>query len=116
MLFKSKKYKDIIEEIDNVLNNIKITKADLERKIKVNISNSLYIFDDSIEQDYALGVQWLKKAAQNQHVEAMVALAKCYEEGYGVLKNVNDAIFWYRKASLMGNEEATERLNELEEY
>lgn len=44
--FKAKKYKEIIDEIDNTLSNIEVTKEDLERKIKVNISGSLYIFDD----------------------------------------------------------------------
>ena len=36
----------VINEIDNVLKNINITKEDLERKKKVNISNLLYTFDD----------------------------------------------------------------------
>ena len=44
--FKAKNYEKVIEEIDKVLENIKITKEDLERKIKVNISNLLYVFDD----------------------------------------------------------------------
>lgn len=44
--FKSKKYKKVIKEIDNVLNSIFISSDDLERKKKVDISNMLYIFDD----------------------------------------------------------------------
>lgn len=44
--FKSKHYERIINEIDKVLKNIEITKEDLERKKKVNISNLLYTFDD----------------------------------------------------------------------
>lgn len=44
--FKSSEYKKVIDEIENVLNNIKITKEELNRKIKVNISNLLYVFDD----------------------------------------------------------------------
>ena len=46
----------------------------------------------------------------------MVALGHCYEDGLGVLKNSNDAIFWYRKASNLGSEEAAEKLDSLEEY
>lgn len=46
LTFKAKNYEKVIEEIDNVLKNIEITKEDLERKIKVNISNLLYVFDD----------------------------------------------------------------------
>ena len=44
--FKSDKYKEVIKEIDNTLKNISISKSDLERKKKVNLSNLLYIFDD----------------------------------------------------------------------
>lgn len=46
LFFKSKKYKKVIEEIDKVLKHIDITDSDLERKKKVNISNTLYMFDD----------------------------------------------------------------------
>ena len=46
LTFKSHNYEKIIEELDNVLKDINITKEDLERKKKVNISNLLYTFDD----------------------------------------------------------------------
>ena len=46
LTFKSNKYKEVIKEIDNILNNFKISEFDLERKKKVDISNMLYIFDD----------------------------------------------------------------------
>ena len=44
--FRSKKYKEVINNIDELLSNFKIAKEDLERKKKVDISNMLYIFDD----------------------------------------------------------------------
>ena len=46
LTFKSNNYEKVINEIDNVLKNINISKEDLERKKKVNISNLLYTFDD----------------------------------------------------------------------
>jgi len=46
LTFKSNNYDKVINEIDKVLKNVKISKEDLERKNKVNISNLLYIFDD----------------------------------------------------------------------
>lgn len=46
LTFKSNNYEKVLEEIENVFKNISITKEDLNRKIKVNISNLLYIFDD----------------------------------------------------------------------
>jgi len=44
--FRSKKYNEVIKEIDKALENINIDEADLNRKKKVDISNLLYIFDD----------------------------------------------------------------------
>ena len=76
----------------------------------------IYLYEDYVEQNHPLGIKWLKKAAENGDVNAQVSLAKCYEEGRGVMMNIYDAMTWYMKASLQGNEEATERLNELEEY
>lgn len=46
LTFKSNNYEKITKEIDKVLENINVSKEDLERKIKVNISNQLYVFDD----------------------------------------------------------------------
>ena len=46
LTFKSNNYEKVINEIDNVLKKIDISKEDLERKKKVNISNLLYTFDD----------------------------------------------------------------------
>ena len=46
LLFKSNKYKDVLNKIESTLNNIKIDESDLERKKKVHISNILYSLDD----------------------------------------------------------------------
>ena len=46
LTFRSEKYDEVIDEIDKLLENIKIDEKDLERKKKVDISNLLYIFDD----------------------------------------------------------------------
>ena len=74
------------------------------------------LVDDIVEHDFALGIEWLKKAAENGHADSMYLLGHCYENGLGVLKNSNDAIFWYRKASDLGHEDATERLEQIDEY
>jgi TPR repeat protein len=76
----------------------------------------IYLFKDFVEQDHALGAEWLKRAAENNDIDAQMVLAKCYEEGRGVQKNKYDAISWYRKAGAQGLEEANERANELEDF
>ena len=49
LMFKSNNYNEVIKEIENVLNNIKIEKEDLERKKKVYISYLVYMLDDISE-------------------------------------------------------------------
>lgn len=44
--FRADNYERIIEEIENTLSNIVISEEDLNRKIKVNISELLYVFED----------------------------------------------------------------------
>ena len=76
----------------------------------------MYLHEDGIEKDFVKGIKLIKQSAENGFVKAQTELGRCYEEGIGVLKNVNDAIFWYRKASYQGDEYATERVEELEDY
>ena len=76
----------------------------------------IYLFEDYVEQDHALGVELLRKAAEKDYIDAQMALAQCYEDGIGVKKNRYDAIFWYRKAAAQGSEEAQERATDLEDF
>ena len=50
-LFKSKKYRDVINKINITLKNINISEEELERKKKVYISNMLFIFDNISESN-----------------------------------------------------------------
>lgn len=76
LTFKSNNYDKVTDEIDKVLKNIKISKEDLERKIKVNISNLLYIFDDISKTN-----KWL--------LNNKIMYDDIYTNIYDILKSMN---------------------------
>ena len=49
------------------------------------------------------GIEQLRKAAEDGHVEAQVRLGVKYDLGKGVPKNDREAVKWYRKAAEQGN-------------
>jgi TPR repeat protein len=59
-------------------------------------------------------MKWLRKAAGQGHAQAQLWLAKMYEGREGIRRNVSAAMKWYRKAGDQGDEEAKDRLRELE--
>ena len=59
--------------------------------------------------------EWTYKAAIKGHVEAQFSLGRYYLSGFGVTKDVNEAVKWYRKAAEQGYEYAKDKLWELGE-
>jgi tetratricopeptide (TPR) repeat protein len=49
-------------------------------------------------KDYTQAVDWYRKAAEQGDVEAQFKLGISYEDGYGVKKDGNTALYWYEKA------------------
>jgi uncharacterized protein len=47
-----------------------------------------------------------KASAINGHIRAQFYLATCYDNGYGVKKNLREAFNWYMKAAKEGKMEA----------
>lgn len=68
--------------------------------------------EDEIEQDYAKAMEWYKKAAKKRDTDSMFAIAKLYEEGKGVEKNLKEAQKWMQKAANWGDENAIKWLEE----
>ena len=56
---------------------------------------------------------WYLKAAEQGMSDAMLHLAKCYEEGFGVKKSKIKAKEWYEKAALAGNGYAMIRIGDI---
>ncbi|HEX2578804.1 MAG TPA: tetratricopeptide repeat protein [Rhabdochlamydiaceae bacterium] len=68
-----------------------------------------------VDQDYAAGYRWLKKAADGGHKNAQCNVAMCYELGQGVEQNEKEAFFWYKKAAEQGHPYARYKLGTLYE-
>jgi TPR repeat protein len=64
---------------------------------------------DPLEASY-----WMQEAALQDFAPAQTQLARYLEDGFGMRKNLEQAIAWYTKASAAGEEEARKRLEELE--
>ena len=70
---------------------------------KMNIAKAqfelalLYITSKN-ESTATKAVYLLKKAANQKHMKAGIALGRCYEKGFGVKRSYKQAIGWYKKA------------------
>lgn len=69
--------------------------------------------ENGFSKNYAESMQWNLKAYKQGHSEGANNIGELYENGFGVPKNLEIAISWYKKASVLGNKEATERLERL---
>ena len=58
---------------------------------------------------------WFLKASQQFHVDAVYNVAYCYELGYGVESNLQQAIHYYKQASMLGDAEASHKLADIYE-
>ena len=56
------------------------------------------------------GIEYLKKAAEQDHTRAQSLLAQCYARGEGVRRDRNEAIRWARMAAEKNDAEALEVL------
>ncbi|MFZ0509129.1 MAG: tetratricopeptide repeat-containing serine protease family protein [Methylocella sp.] len=69
----------------------------------------------SAPRDYAEGVRWYRKAADQGDADAQLMLGILYNEGIGVPRDYAEAIRWYRKAADQGNAGAQIRLTSMYE-
>lgn len=58
-------------------------------------------------------MDWYRAAAEKGHPLAMYQLARAYDKGEGVEKDLNKALNWYDKAASVGVKEAAQRSREL---
>ena len=67
----------------------------------------MYFNGQGVQPNLIKTTEWLKKAANNDHVMAQSILAKhYYYGGYAVERNFKEAFFWGKKAADEGNEES----------
>jgi TPR repeat protein len=76
-----------------------------ERKAEFNIGRADY---DS--GSYTQALSWLQKSAQQGVAEAALYVGLIYVNGYGVTKDYQEAMRWYRMAADGGNDDAMLKL------
>ncbi|MHC4258476.1 MAG: tetratricopeptide repeat protein, partial [Planctomycetota bacterium] len=59
----------------------------------------MYSTGQGLPPDDARAVEWLRKAAEQGHLDAQCDLGMMYQSGRGVKRNMNHAIQWWVKAS-----------------
>ena len=62
----------------------------------------MYNQGQGVPQDYALAVEWFRKAAKQGNAVAQSALGAAYDQGQGVPQDYAQAAVWYRKAAKQG--------------
>ncbi len=67
---------------------------------------AVYWYRKAAQQDNAQAVHWYRKSAEKGFSEAQNNLAIMYFRGWGVEKNLKEALEWFTLASLNGNEQA----------
>lgn len=65
-------------------------------------------------KEYQEAAQWLRPWAEKGEVEAQYRFGTLYENGQGVVKNLEEAKRWYRNAAAQGHVRARRRLEALE--
>lgn len=65
---------------------------------------------NGVAKDAAKAVQWFRKAASQDHLDAMTYIGFAYAEGRGVEKDGAAAVRWYRRAAERGSAYAMWRL------
>ena len=69
-----------------------------------------FFFGIGMKEDQVEGVKWLRKAAEQDHLEAQNSLGLTYAQGNGVAKDWVEAVKWYRKAAEQNHARAQNNL------
>lgn len=74
------------------------------------LANLYLVGCDEVNQSYDKMFYWYQKAAEQNHAEAQLNLAACYEGGFGIPRNKQKIFYWTEKAARLGNIEAQYKL------
>jgi localization factor PodJL len=82
----------------------------------INAMHNLAVLktDASGQRDYQQAASWFRKAAERGLKDSQFNLAVLHEQGLGVPRNPENAVFWYSLAAVQGDEEAAVKAKALE--
>lgn len=75
----------------------------------------MYRYGDGVDISGITAIEWYKKAADNDEIDAILAIAEIYSEGQIILQDLEIAIHYYKMAAEKGNSTALYKLGELYE-
>lgn len=61
-------------------------------------------------EKYPEAIEWLTKAAEQNHVDSQLVLSSMYAKGLGTRKDEAKAVYWLHKASIAGDSQAQKQL------
>ncbi|MGH7767195.1 MAG: tetratricopeptide repeat protein, partial [Candidatus Binatia bacterium] len=77
-------------------------KGDAEAQHKLGL---FYERGEQVPRNYVEAAKWFRKAADQEHSEAMMSLGRQYENGYGAFeRNYAEAAKWYYRAAMLGDD------------
>lgn len=82
----------------------------------INAMHNLAVLktDAGGRRDYEAAARWFRKAAERGLKDSQFNLAVLHEQGLGVPRNPEDAVFWYSLAAVQGDDEAAAKAKALE--
>ena len=78
------------------------TAADADHSRALYNLGILYQQGQYVSQDYRLAYDYFMKAAKRGFPEAQMSLGWLYERGLGTGKNLEEAVYWYRRSATFG--------------
>ena len=79
-----------------------IEKAEAGDKIFQSCLGTMYYKGDGVSIDYEKAFYWVKKAAAQEHINAMYNLGYMYWSGDGTSQDYEKAFYWFSKAAEQG--------------
>ena len=76
-----------------------IEKAEAGDKIFQSCLGTMYYKGDGVSIDYEKAFYWIKKAAAQEHINAMYNLGYMYWSGEGTLEDYEKAFYWFSTAA-----------------
>lgn len=64
-------------------------------------------------KNYVQALEWFKMAVKQDDVESMYMIGKMYDFGYGVIADLDEALYWYDMAAARGHKRAMEEIEEI---
>ena len=92
----------------------KAEQGDVEAQYLLGIGHAAGF--GAFQQDNVQAVTWYRKAAEQGHVGAQLALGTIYEEGSRVTKDDTEAVAWFRKAAEQDNADGQYDLGRMYEF